>query len=190
MPAARRAMLDAGLITIETKPYFNTVAQRTIAMRKPDAALLTPEELAVADKAVAAMKDLSERQAAELPRQEIGWKAARGGEAIPYRTAWLSPEPLPQEAEEYWRDFVREQRGAQSRQVENEPATARPAKKGRKRKEPFYGSQIRALLERHGENQLKASDEDHGAAYQAMLYPDPSGWTAVITVSATRLAPE
>lgn len=110
MPPTRRAMLDQGLIKIESRNYFNSVIQRTVALRKPNTNLLTLEELLVADEAIWALKDMTERQAAALSREEIGWKAARHGETIPYQTAWLSADPLPQEAEEYWRDFTRNER--------------------------------------------------------------------------------
>lgn len=116
MPPTRRAMLDQGLIKIKSRNYFNTVKQRTIALRKPNTSLFAPEELLVADEAIWALKDMSESQAAALSREEIGWKAARHGETIPYQTAWLSADPLPQEAEEYWRDFTRSERASRLHQ--------------------------------------------------------------------------
>lgn len=116
MPPTRREMLDKGLIKIQSRHYFNSVIQRTVALRKPNTNLFTPEELLVADEAIWALKDMSESQAAALSREEIGWKAARGGETIPYQTAYLSADPLPQEAEEYWRDFTRNERASRLHQ--------------------------------------------------------------------------
>lgn len=106
MPAARKIMLDAGDIVMETKHHFNSVVRRTKALREARPGILDPEELAIADEAAEAMRSMTERQAADLSKEEIGWKAARHGEVIPYPTAWLSPDPLPQDAEEWFRKQV------------------------------------------------------------------------------------
>ena len=103
MPEQRRIMLDAGLIRIEDKRTITGSRQRTVALRPSETGLFTPEQLIVIGEALQGLNGLSERESAKLSQEEIGWKAARPGETIPYETAWLSPEPLSQEAEEWYR---------------------------------------------------------------------------------------
>jgi hypothetical protein len=102
----RRIMLDKGDITIEHRPYFNGVQQRLVALRPPQKGLFNAEELAIADEMIEAMWHMTASEASAFAQRELGWLAARPGEEIPYQTAWLSSEPLPQEAEEYAREVV------------------------------------------------------------------------------------
>ena len=74
----RDVMLDAGDIGMEHRPYFAGV-----------------------DETIEALWHMTAREASDLSHRELGWLAAAPGEDIPYETAWLSPEPLPQEVEEY-----------------------------------------------------------------------------------------
>jgi uncharacterized phage-associated protein len=104
MLSMRRTMLDSQLISIEFRPYFNGVQQRIVALREPDTSVFLPGELEIVDETISALWNMSARQASDLSHTEIGWKAAQRGEAIPYQTAWLSSDPIPQEAEEYWRE--------------------------------------------------------------------------------------
>ena len=106
MLSMRRTMLDSRSIEIDFRPYFNTVQQRVVALREPDTGAFSPQEKEIIDETVSALWDMSARQASDLSRAEIGWKVARPGETIPYRTAWLDSGPIPQEAEEYWREAV------------------------------------------------------------------------------------
>ena len=104
MLPARTSMLDSGDIGVEFRPYFNGVQQRIVALRQPDVSVFSPEEVGIVDEAISALWNMSARKASDLSHGEIGWLAARPKETIPYETAWLSSDPLPQEAEEYWRE--------------------------------------------------------------------------------------
>ena len=99
----RRVMLDASDIAIENRAYFNGVQQRIIPLRQPDTSIFRDEELEIVEETIDALWNMSGRQVSDLSHTEIGWKVAQRGEAIPYQTAWLSSDPIPQEAEEYWR---------------------------------------------------------------------------------------
>ena len=37
------------------------------------------------------------REAADMSREELGWKTVNDRETIPYTTAWLSSQPLTQD---------------------------------------------------------------------------------------------
>lgn len=106
MLSVREAMLDAQSIKIELRRYFNGVQQRVIALKDPDISLFLAEEIEIVDETIFALWDMSARQVSDLSHTEIGWKVARPGETIPYQTAWLSSDPIPQEAEEYWREVT------------------------------------------------------------------------------------
>jgi len=111
MLGVRSRMLDAGAISIEHRPCFSGVQQRIVPRREPDKTLFTREELAIVDEAISALWHMTEREASDFSRRETGWRLARQGEDIPYETAWLSAEPVPQEAEEYGRELAEKLRG-------------------------------------------------------------------------------
>ena len=104
MLAIRRSLLDAGSIDVDIRPYFNGVQQRVLALREPDTTVFSPGELEIISETISALWNMSARQVSELSHTEIGWKVAGQGETIPYETAWLSSDPIPQDAEEYWRE--------------------------------------------------------------------------------------
>ena len=97
----RRVLLDSGHIRMESRQYFSGVQQRVVAEREPDVGVFTTEELGIVDEAIESMRYMTARQASDFSHQEPGWILTHPGETIPYQSAWLSPEPLTQEAEEY-----------------------------------------------------------------------------------------
>ncbi len=102
----RRVMEDSGRIAVETRPYFSGAQQRIVPLSEPDTGIFTDAELAVVDEAITGMRHMTAFEAASLSHRELGWQTAEYGEVIPYQTAWLSPGPLPQEAEEHARKVV------------------------------------------------------------------------------------
>lgn len=106
MLSTRKIMLDSQSIKIEFRQYFNGVHQRIIALNEPDISVFSADELGIVDETISVLWSMSARQASDLSHTEIGCKVARPGEAIPYQTAWLSSDPIPQEAEEYWREVT------------------------------------------------------------------------------------
>ena len=97
----RQVLLDSGHIAMEHRPYFAGVQQRVVPQREAKTEMFAFEELAVVDETIDALWHMTAREASDLSHRELGWLAAAHGEAIPYDTAWLSPEPVPQEVEEY-----------------------------------------------------------------------------------------
>ena len=97
----RDVMLDSGDIAIEHRPYFAGVQQRVVPQREARTDLFATEELAIIDETIDAMWHMTAREASDFSHRELGWLAVTPGEPIPYDTAWLSSEPVPQEVEEY-----------------------------------------------------------------------------------------
>ena len=97
----RRILFDSGDVVVERKPYFCGALHRIVAQRPARTELFAMEELEIVDQVIQGMWHMTAREAAEFSHQELGWQVANYGEAIPYPTAWLSPGPVPQEAEEY-----------------------------------------------------------------------------------------
>ncbi len=100
MLAQREILMDSGDIAMAYAPYFTGVQQRIVACRSPRSDLFTPDELDIVDEAIEAMWHMTAREASDFSHRELGWLAAAPGEEIPYETAWLSPDPVPQEVEE------------------------------------------------------------------------------------------
>ena len=106
MLSMRKIMLESQAIIIESRQFFNNVERRIVANREADVSVFSTEETEIVDETIYALWNMSARQVSDLSHTEIGWKVVQPGEAIPYHTAWLSPGPIPQEAEEYWREVV------------------------------------------------------------------------------------
>lgn len=104
MLSTRTLMLDTNEVTIEYRQYFNGVQQRIVPLREPNTDIFAQAELDIVNEAITELWSMNARQTSDYSHMEIGWKAARTGEDIPYETAWLSPDPIPQEAEEYWHE--------------------------------------------------------------------------------------
>lgn len=101
MLPVRREMVGEGQIRLESRPYFNTVQQRIIPLRSPDVSLFSADELAILDEVLEATSALSARAVSDLSHEEVGWRLTQQGGTIPYESAWLSSDPIPQEAQEY-----------------------------------------------------------------------------------------
>lgn len=101
MLTQRRIMLDSGEVSMGYQHYFTGVLPRLVPGRPARRELFAPEELEIVDQVIDGMWHMTEREAAEFSQRELGWLAAHAGEEIPYPTAWLSPGPVPQEAEEH-----------------------------------------------------------------------------------------
>ena len=108
MLPTRRILLDSGDIEIVHRPYFTGIQQRIVATREPDISVFTTEELRIADEVVSFFRHMTAREISDFSHREPGWILTELGEDIPYHTAWLSSEPVPQEAEEYGRELVRQ----------------------------------------------------------------------------------
>lgn len=104
----RHILISEGEVELEYRPYFDNVQQRVKALRKPNYDEFSAEERAIVDEVIEFMWFMSGREASEYSHRELGWKIAELGDEIPYETAWLSSESVPQEAEEYGRQLARE----------------------------------------------------------------------------------
>lgn len=107
--AARADLVETGDASIEERPYFTGV-QKRLAIRKernPDYELFTPPERDLIDAIIAYFHGKTARETSDFSHREPGWILAEDFEDIPYPTAWLSSEPLDQDAEEAARLFAR-----------------------------------------------------------------------------------
>src|SRR5574341_687171 len=108
----RRIMITEGIAEIRHVPYFNGVQQRLVLLgnRTVNREVFEPGELEIVDEVMENLLWLSARDTTEMSHQEPGWIASRYGAVIPYETAWLSADPLPQEAEEYGQALAKRSR--------------------------------------------------------------------------------
>lgn len=101
MLTQRGILLDSGAAKVEFRRYFSGVQQRIVPLRPAQREVFMPRELEIVDQVIEGMWHMTAREASDFSHQELGWQAAQSGEEIPYPTAWLSPGPVSQEAEEY-----------------------------------------------------------------------------------------
>ena len=100
--AARRELIESGDASVEERPYFTGVQQRLVIKdrRNPDLEAFAPGELEIVDSVIEFFEGKTAREVSDFSHREPGWIIAGDREAIPYETAWLSSEPISQEAEE------------------------------------------------------------------------------------------
>lgn len=101
MMPTRRIMVSMRELDIELRPYFNGLQQRIVALRPAKLGVFSADELEIVDEVIAELWDMTARDVSDYSHRELGWILAKPGDVIPYETAWLSSDPLPQEAEEY-----------------------------------------------------------------------------------------
>lgn len=95
---ARDELLSEGAITIEDRPVFTLIQERTVSQREADLTVFaSPKDVEILRDAVEFLRPLWAYEVTQLSHQEWGWQLTGEGEEIPYITAWLSAEPLTQE---------------------------------------------------------------------------------------------
>lgn len=94
--SVRAEMLAAGDIIIKSRQRYEHVQERVIALRMPQLALFTAEEISLVDEVI---YELRERNASEVSEMSHGraWQVARHKERIPYNAALLSSEGVTAE---------------------------------------------------------------------------------------------
>lgn len=105
---ARESLEKSGAISLEPTRYFNQVQTRIVAKRPPNLAKFNEAELRIVREVMHYLEDLNATEVSELSHREWGWRLTEEGEDIPYRTAWLSAEPLTQEQVQYGRQLWEE----------------------------------------------------------------------------------
>lgn len=88
---------NEGGIRYEHRRYYTRRQKRIVRCREPNLKHFNPKELRIVEDVVKVLWDLNAIEVRDLSHEEWGWRLSDDGEIIPYRTAWLSPEPLTQE---------------------------------------------------------------------------------------------
>lgn len=94
---ARKDLEENDAISLESTRYFTQAQTRVVALRPPDLAGFDEAELRIVREVMDYLEDMNATEVSELSHKEWGWRLTKEGEDIPYRTGWLSAEPLTQE---------------------------------------------------------------------------------------------
>lgn len=97
MLAALKELEAEGAIEYEERPYFTRRQKRVVARRQPNLVALDKDGIKIVDEVTKYLWPYNATEVKELSHKEWGWKLTDMGEEIPYRTTWLSSEPLTQE---------------------------------------------------------------------------------------------
>lgn len=97
----RQALLNEGEACIEQRSYFTGTQQRLVIKdgREVNLEILEQQELSIVDEILAYFHGKTAREVSDMSHREPGWALAEDREVIPYETAWLSTEPIGQDAE-------------------------------------------------------------------------------------------
>jgi hypothetical protein len=94
---ARASLLSDDSVRMENRQVFNHVQQRLVPNRPEHPGVLTDEEAELVDEVLAALWNKNAKEVSAMSHEELGWKLVSDYETIPYRTAFLSSEPLTQD---------------------------------------------------------------------------------------------
>jgi hypothetical protein len=87
-------MKAQGELVIQPRQLWTGRKQlRPINLRTADLSVFEAREIALVDEIIDAFRDLTADEASDISHTEIGWKAARIGETIPYETIFVSSKP-------------------------------------------------------------------------------------------------
>lgn len=95
LSALRAEMVQRGEAAVRLHSLFGVTnpQERLIALREPNLQVFTGPEMALIDAVIESTAPYNGHELTEWSHQFIGWKVARKGDAIPYESALLSPEP-------------------------------------------------------------------------------------------------
>ena len=110
--AARDELIASGDVYVEERPYFTGIQKRLAVSerRALDRELFEPKEIEIVDSVIRAFYGKTAREVSDFSHREPGWALAENRETIPYETAWISADPLDQDAEEAGMRFVMSRR--------------------------------------------------------------------------------
>ena len=99
--SVRNELISKGLLDLEYRSYFNGIQQRPVAKRECNEHLFEPDELDIVDQVIKGLRDCNGKEVSDISHREYGWRLTEESDIIPYRTAWLSSEPLTQDQIQY-----------------------------------------------------------------------------------------
>lgn len=79
-----------GEVARTERRYFNLLQKRVVALRNPDLAAFSEQEVEIIDRVISELRLLNASQVSALSHLETGWQVARPGETIPYHSAYIS----------------------------------------------------------------------------------------------------
>lgn len=94
------------LIQVVHRPAGSGTQRRVVALRAPNMAVLTDDEWASVDAAIADNFDLNADEVSDLSHEFIGWQVASMYERIPYGTAYLGVPELTEAEEHYAQELA------------------------------------------------------------------------------------
>jgi hypothetical protein len=95
--AAVDELEEEGASSYCIQKYFNYPQKRLTPQRPAKTSLFQRKQLELVDAVIEALWEFNGTGARDLTHNEWGWRLTEEGEEIPYRTTWLSSEPLTQE---------------------------------------------------------------------------------------------
>jgi predicted NAD/FAD-dependent oxidoreductase len=92
----RDELAEEGFVEISEPPPGSYQARKTNAHRPADTTLFADEELQLVDALIERLEGLTTKQVTDLSHEEPGWNLVEMYDDIPYQTALISREPLPE----------------------------------------------------------------------------------------------
>lgn len=97
----RDELQEARHVAIQETTDHGKTRRTTVPLRKPDLSLFSPEEVDVIDSVIDDYFNHTSDEITGESHQELGWDAAKLGDAIPYQTVFFSKPDLTAEEIEH-----------------------------------------------------------------------------------------
>jgi hypothetical protein len=110
LPRAELELGRRGYLSWRREPAGPHTQKIPVANEGADEQQFSQDELAIISEALSQLLPLGGKGAREWSHEEsVGWNVAEEeGEPIPYHTAFISPDPIPDEDKERAKEYVRE----------------------------------------------------------------------------------
>ncbi len=109
-PAPRRLipvrdeLINNGELALQEVVLKSGLSQRrTVNLRRPNLEIFSGTEIAMVDRVIESMQDVTADQASELSHNLVGWLVAEDGETIPYNTIYFANPPITEDEANYIR---------------------------------------------------------------------------------------
>jgi hypothetical protein len=91
----RRELISQGDLALQSVGLLRGKVQlRTVNLREPNLTLFDGREISLVDGVIDELSGMTADDTSELSHRYIGWKATSEGETIPYKSVFVSDEPL------------------------------------------------------------------------------------------------
>jgi len=104
LPVREELIKNGDLAMQEVVLKSGLTQKRTVNLRRPNLDIFSGAEIAMVDRVIESMQDVTAELASGLSHNLVGWLVAEDGETIPYNTIYFANPPITEDEANYIRE--------------------------------------------------------------------------------------